>query len=154
MPGCHIKHTFSWWGSVFKIERKSSASTLSSRFDHLFIRVYISIVFVFVLLLLCYFLIFQFLFQCSISSCNLFVCFLKVFCILLSSCFSVWKQSDWLLYLVQDWQNVFSISFVTYIKYLQGILFRCLQVYLTFLSCHENLEQYYVSKIFCLFWWH
>ena len=47
---------------------------------------------------------------------NWFVCFLKVFGAVISSSFSVRRQSISVLYLVQDWQNVLSVPLVTYIK--------------------------------------
>ena len=47
---------------------------------------------------------------------NRSVCSLKVLCVLISSSFSVRRQSTSVLYLVQGWQNVLSTSFATYIK--------------------------------------
>ena len=52
----------------------------------------------------------------SICDINWLACSLKVLCVLISSSFSVRRQSTSVLYLVEGWENVLSVSFVTYIK--------------------------------------
>ena len=47
---------------------------------------------------------------------QLIICSLKVFCFVISSSFSVRRQSTSVPYFVQSWQNVLSIPFVTYTK--------------------------------------
>ena len=75
----------------------------------------------FYFLFYCFYVIFQSLKTCcqySIFGSNWFTCFCKVFRILISPSFSLWKQSVWVLYLLQVWQNMSSVSFVTSIKYI------------------------------------
>ena len=84
------------WGPVFKnskIARKPSESNLVA--DYLWIHFHGFCCF--------WFFAFRFTDNNSIFNCNWFICFLKVFAVLMSLSFSVRRSSIRVLYLVQSW---------------------------------------------------
>ena len=105
----------------FKNYKKVIGIYSSSRFEHFFdpwIHIYA--------ICFCFYWFCKLAVNISICDINWLACSLQMFCVLVSSSISVRRQSTSVLYLVQGWQNVLSVSFVTCIKSL-GSLFRCLK---------------------------
>ena len=101
----------------FKIARKSLRSNPVADVKIFLIPGYISMDFVFVFIdFMLFFRFCKFAVNISICDINWFVCSLKVFHVMISSSFSVRRQLTSVLYLVQGWQNVLSVPFVTYVK--------------------------------------
>ena len=120
LPGCHKTLYFQKWGPVFK-----NLNLQESHWDLILWQMWTFFLSLDIFLWILFFVFIDFMLfsrfckfavNISIRDINWFVCSLKVFCVAISSFFSVRRQSTSVLYLVQGGQNVLSIPFVTCIK--------------------------------------